>query len=329
MVDKYHDLDSKVKYETIYFPCLLRSSGALEAGTNTIKMTAETANITADVNAGVNPTVPVTDGSKFSAGQTIILYDTASPTHIEKLTIGSIATNNLVCTGTLTYTYPTATGKVRVGYLWTLPANTLPTDNRLIITRRAVRAMCHINSFSGTAQLNYRLYLDLIDADHMIMDSNWTGAAADNFAVADVIPTSEGGNSMQNATFLLLNDTNVHTMYLVLWVAGTNAVIADTQLWTGIGVTGVTSRRCFIFTYTGQVQLACATLTVKYPAVSGYPNYSLNLGNSNAIYGFNGSSFFAANIAIVNGSAAIATLGGAATELAYFNGLMLFVRGES
>ncbi len=336
MVDKYHDLDSKVKYEYLKYetdssaPFLNIQPAAystdLETGTNTVKRTAEVVQISAQVNAGVNPTVAVPDGTKFAAGQTIIIYDTASPTHIERLVIASISTNDLVCTGTLIYTYPQATGYVGMGYYYQMPANGVvkTSDSRMVMIRRAFRMLITTPAFAGQ-HLFCRVYMDSIDAAHRILDVDLTVAATT--CGVDVYPASEGVLTMPNTVWASLEQTPLvaHNFYFFMWASGATVDITAVEFWSAPGTISNTTKRCMKLTAQCLAQVMPVFAQIGTGSAVGtvipndcYSGCNLSVGSYSVSI-----QHISPNWLVVGLTAS------ALNQLAYFSSIYLLMKGES
>jgi hypothetical protein len=125
-----------------------------------------------------------------------------------------------------------------------------PSDARIVVSRIAARLAVTIDSMTA-GQLNCRVYVDVQDAAHRLLDLSWTTTGA-KLAAAD----THSGNLA--TIFGLLKDGASHTFYYFFWVDTGNAVISLCQLWEGVGTsdTGFWGVDIIELTHTGFVSAA-------------------------------------------------------------------------
>lgn len=116
------------------------------------------------------------------------------------------------------------TGNADYSKAFTLP---VPADVRLELQVVGVRLACTIDSMTA-GHLYCRVYVDQQDADHRLMDMDWTSAGAK-------LNLDYPYPSYKSTIFNLLKDGTPHTFYFFFRVDSGNAVISLVQLWEGIG----------------------------------------------------------------------------------------------
>jgi hypothetical protein len=113
----------------------------------------------------------------------------------------------------------------------------MPGDARLAVKRICCRLKATIDTIpSGDTNLYCRVYVDVQDADHLLLEKNWNSTGSK----LDAVDT----HSAALATiFNLLSDGASHTFYFFFWKAGTGTgvVLSLVQLWEGVGTCGVSN----------------------------------------------------------------------------------------
>jgi len=150
-------------------------------------------------------------------------------------------------TKTITATAEAAgVGNADYSYNFTLAK---PTALELEILRVATQLLNTIDDMGGGAAVYYRVYVDVQDAAHRILDVNHgsTGIKKDSADVTVAIPTA----------FALLTDGAAHTLYVFMWkdATGTGVVISKAELLVGVGTSNpVNASLPFLkLTYNGPV----------------------------------------------------------------------------
>ena len=128
-----------------------------------------------------------------------------------------------------------------------------PGDARIVIQKICARISFTIDSFDTATILNCRVYVDVQDADHLLIDTSHNAASNKLFA----FDTHAGAKPV---AFALIADGAEHTYYFFFWVnQATNAVISVVNLWVGVGSlqgNSTNAGEVVLFNHDGLINLA-------------------------------------------------------------------------
>jgi len=194
----------------------------------------------------------------------------------------------------------------------------MPGDSRLEVKSVCARLLVTIDSMTA-AHVYCRVYVDAQDADHRLLDCDFTGTGDQIGHI----------NKTSGTLFTLLTDGSSHTFYFFLWVDSGNAVISQVKLREAVGSDGTGEREVLRLNHTGfsLVNVYSERWGTGTPRV----RYRLNgTGWVNVIFDQTVTNTYSKVITpfLIYGHLSIYTQGSVATDISYFPDSQVILRSE-
>jgi hypothetical protein len=212
-----------------------------------------------------------------------------------------------------------------------MSAAALPADARIAVAMAAAKSSLTIDSDDGTHDLRCRIYLDVQDSDHLLMDLTFSSTGSQ-------LSVQNLSASTKAVIFNLLKDGGSHTWYWFFWTPGSHApVISEVRLYYGLGAStgSETWNEVLEVTHVGMFQVmweftcvGSGNTEVWVIEPKGTVGYMMNLMQAGIM---NASNYSIANNIILmswSGFGLLQVNPTVATDLRYLNDFHLILRSE-